>query len=128
MSEGILLLSKNGCYVDMEGRLPSRPKFDKDFLLAMVKGKRCLASVATFQALPLSIVNASASITSNPEAKWDINLGIATYGSDAGLPDVMFIVKSDEELENGIKFRFDKFELLYKTIYESEELKVMVKT
>ncbi len=127
MSEGTILLSSDGYYAGVDSQLPTRPDFDKEFLLALCKGKRLLASVNTAIALPLSIINNAKYLTHNPEHAWDVNLGIATFGKVEDLPDIMFIVKSDYPLYDGRKFKTSLFKQHYKVIYDTANLSILIK-
>ena len=90
-TEGIVLISRDGYYLNSRGDLPTRPEWDKTFLLWKVKGKRILCSENTKATLPKSIISASQSISTNPEEPWDINLGIDTFKH---VPDIFYLCKS----------------------------------
>lgn len=105
MTEGIILLSQNNCYVDKNGNLPKRPHFDKEFLLGVVKNKKVLCSKNTLATLPKSVLQAAAYITTDPKDSWEVNLGIETFQVP---PDTLYVVRSNELItKGGLEFRFD---------------------
>ena len=90
-TEGIVLISRDGYYLNSRGDLPTRPEWDKTFLLWKVNGKRILCSENTKVTLPKSVIDAAQSISTNPEEPWDINLGIDTFKH---VPDIFYLCKS----------------------------------
>lgn len=88
---GLVLLDQLNRYM-VDGKLPTRPAFDKEFLLKMVKNKVCLASTNTIKDLPKSITNSCLEITENGYLNWNVNLGIKTFKEFP--PDIFFISRS----------------------------------
>lgn len=88
---GLVLLDQLNRYM-VDGKLPTRPAFDKEFLLKMVKNKVCLVSTNTIKDLPKSITNSCLEITENGYLNWNVNLGIKTFKEFP--PDVFFISRS----------------------------------
>ena len=105
-TEGIVLLSPDGYYVNSRGGLPARPTWDKTFLLWKVKNKRVLCSENTKNTLPNSLIKAAKSISTNPADPWDINLGIDTFKH---VPDVFYLCKGPLDMmdRKGKKLRMD---------------------
>lgn len=112
MTVGIILLSSNNYYIDENGMLPKRPKWDKQLLLGIIKNKRVLCSSNVLNTLPKSILD-SAYFTTNPNADYDINFGIDTFRS--ARPDLLIVVRSSSSLENGKKFDLSNFQQLVAT-------------
>lgn len=88
---GIVLLDQLDRYI-VNGRLPSRPDFDKDLLLALCNGRDCLASENTFKDLPGSVKNLVKSITTIANSEYEVNLGIKTFKEYP--PDIFFISRT----------------------------------
>ena len=104
MTIGILLLNKNDVYLTNNLDLPKRPKWDKEFLLNIIKGKKVLCSKNTLVNLPNSILNA-AYFTTDINSDYDINFGIDTFKAT---PDLLFIVRSSGD-EQGKVFRLNEY-------------------
>ena len=92
---GVVLLDTENRYL-VNGELPERPDFDKNFLLSLVKNKVCLASDATIKDLPKSITNSCLEITENGYLNWNVNLGIKTFKEFP--PDIFFISRSPSDI------------------------------
>lgn len=88
---GVVLLDRMDRYV-VNGTIPTRPDFDKSFLLELVKGRTCLASENTIKDLPNSIINSSLEIIENGYLKWEVNLGIKTFKNFP--PDIFFVSRT----------------------------------
>ena len=88
---GIVLLDQLDRYI-VNGRLPSRPDFDKDLLLALCKNKNCLTSENTFKDLPKSLIELVKSITTMANSGYEVNLGIKTFKEYP--PDIFFISRT----------------------------------
>lgn len=100
---GTVLLSLDGYYVGPNGELPARPWFDKQLLLAIVKGNKCVGSSATIVDLPNSVTDAAKGVSSNNiDGTATVNLGIATFKSCP--PDVMLVTISSKALGGGKAF------------------------
>ncbi len=100
---GTVLLSLDGYYVGPNGELPARPWFDKQLLLAIVKGNKCVGSSATIVDLPNSVTDAAKGVSSNNiDGTATVNLGIATFKSCP--PDVMLVTVSSKALGGGKAF------------------------
>jgi len=110
MTLGVVLLSKNNKYIGEQGQLPARPSWDKDFITRLIKGKRVLCSKETLNSLPKSILK-SAYFTTSCEAEYDINFGIDTFKQK---PDLLIVVRSNDDLDGGYEFRLSGYELLVK--------------
>ena len=92
---GLVLLDQLNRYM-VDGKLPTRPAFDKDFLLNIVKNKVCLVSNNTIKDLPKSITNSCLEITENGYLNWTVNLGIKTFKEFP--PDVFFISRTPSDI------------------------------
>jgi len=113
---GVVLLSADGYYVGENGQLPARPWFDKNLLLAIVKGNVCLASPNTLAGLPKSILAAAKEVTT--EAKdVTVNLGIATFRSNP--PDLLLVVRSEYFLGKGKRFDLTWLTATYTCVSDS---------
>ena len=93
---GIVLLDKLNRYI-VDGKLPERPDFDKQFLISLVKNRVCLASENTIKDLPKSITTSILEITENGYLNWTVNLGIQTFKEFP--PDVFFISRAPSDIE-----------------------------
>lgn len=113
---GLVLLDQINRYM-VNGEIPKRPDFDKEFLLNMVKNKLCLASENTIKDLPKSITNSCLDITENGYLNWEVNLGIKTFKEFP--PDIFFISRSPGHEVNPSLYEQDKFFDMYwvETIY-----------
>lgn len=124
-TEGIVLISRDGYYVNRHGRLPTRPEWDKSFLLWKIEGKRVLCSAATDFDLPPSVYKAAQSVSTDPSQPWDINLGIATFEH---VPDVFYLCKSHLYMSDrqGKKFRLD-FLASHVKVFDTPDLTIYVR-
>ena len=103
-----ILLTKDDQYL-IEGRLPTRPDYDKDLLTGLARGM--IVSKKGFDMVPNSIkreVHCPVGISKEP------NFPI-TIPEISGLADILLVVRSLEIGGSDSKvFRFDNFELLLK--------------
>jgi len=133
---GIVLLSKDGKYVGINGELPARPDFDKDMLLKLIKGKYCVCSPNTYEDLPKSVIKAAGTIEAidNPwklemigimlkdDYGTAINLGIKTFKSLP--PNIFYVVRSDENMVDGKDFDVKWLEDNYTTILINKNIEI----
>jgi hypothetical protein len=105
-----ILLSKNGCYVDENGNLPSRENvpWDKELLKAFCQNQ--IVSGKGFNSLPPSMRKIVKKQNIHDE---EITMAV-TIPEIANYSDVLLISRSSEFLENGKEFRLDKFQCLIK--------------
>ena len=126
---GIVLLDKLNRYI-INGELPERPDFDKQFLLSLVKNRVCLASENTIKDLPKSITTSTLEITENGYLNWTVNLGIQTFKEFP--PDVFFISRtpSDIKVPNTDKdkyFDIDWLNNLYDIVIAHHNLEIWIR-
>lgn len=104
---GLVLLDQINRYM-VNGEIPKRPDFDKEFLLNIVKSRVCLASENTIKDLPKSVTNSCLEITENGYLNWTVNLGIKTFKEFP--PDIFFISRSPIKLTSvAIRYNKDKY-------------------
>lgn len=103
---GVVLLDRLDRYL-INGKLPERPDFDKDFLLRLVANKVCLASENTISELPKSITNSCLEITENGHLNWTVNLGIKTFKEFP--PNIFFISRTPAYEPNMLRTNKDKY-------------------
>lgn len=127
---GLVLLDQINRYM-VNGEIPKRPDFDKEFLLNMVKNKLCLASENTIKDLPKSITTSCLEITENGYLNWAVNLGIKTFKEFP--PDIFFISRSPMYEFNPSLYEQDKFfdmywvETIYNRVISHHNLEIWVK-
>lgn len=126
---GLVLLDQLNRYM-VDGKLPTRPAFDKDFLLKMVKNKVCLASTNTIKDLPKSITNSCLEITENGYLNWNVNLGIKTFKEFP--PDVFFISRSPSDIgvpktDKDKYFDIDWLNNLYDIVISHHNLEIWIR-
>ena len=119
-----ILLSKNDCYIDEYGNLPSRESvpYDKELLEAFCTNQ--IVSEKGYKTLPPSIskkvkvsTNSTADIIDGSDGPDKVNLPITigiTISEISELSDVLVVSRSNEILKNGKKFRLDSFKLITK--------------
>ena len=107
---GLVLLDQINRYM-VNGEIPKRPDFDKEFLLNVIKNKVCLASENTIKDLPKSIANSCLEITENGYLNWEVNLGIKTFKEFP--PDVFFISRSPSDTDIPYMPETDKYFDIY---------------
>lgn len=110
MTQGILLLSKDGFYANVVGKLPERPIGDKDFITELIRGKTVLCSYNTLKELPNSMF-AIASFTTNINANYDINFGIETFRT--ARPDQLIVIRSKETMIIGKQYNLKDWKLIF---------------
>lgn len=127
---GLVLLDQINRYM-VNGEIPKRPDFDKEFLLNMVKNKLCLASENTIKDLPKSITNSCLEITENGYLNWEVNLGIKTFKEFP--PDIFFISRSPMYEVNPSLYEQDKFfdmswvETIYNRVISHHNLEIWIR-
>ena len=112
MKVGILLLSQDNFYTDKDGRLPKRPEFDKELLVALCKGQDFVCSSNTFDTLPDSILENSYLKTERTET-YDINLGVKTLFTLP--PHLLIVVRSQQYIHHGKHFSLANYNLHFKS-------------
>ena len=118
MKVGIILLSQDNMYVDNHGRLPKRPDFDKELLVALVKGQKFTCSENTFNDLPDSIMK-NAYYTAGRD--YDVNLGIKTFKWDK--PHLLLVTRSPQYLNSGKHFSLEG----YNRYFDSPTLEIWIR-
>jgi len=127
---GIVLLDRLDRYL-VNGKIPDRPEFDKQFLLNLVSNKVCLASRNTILDLPVSILNSCLEITENGNLNWNINLGIKTFKEFP--PDIFFISRTPSHIIHSIESKNDKYfdiewlKTYYNSIISHHNLEIWIK-
>ena len=127
---GLVLLDQINRYM-VNGEIPKRPDFDKEFLLNMVKNKVCLASENTIKDLPKSITNSCLEITENGYLNWEVNLGIKTFKEFP--PDIFFISRSPIDEVTPTKSIQDKYfdtdwlETIYNRVLSHHNLEIWIR-
>jgi hypothetical protein len=102
---GTILLSKDGKYIDKDGKLPPRPAYDKDMLRAFVKDNN--VSLEGFAMLPPSIQGV---VGEKASEGWTMPITILELAE----ADLLLINRYNEELEGGKIFRLDNFKCIVK--------------
>jgi hypothetical protein len=100
---GIVLLSLDDYYLSADGKLPARPLFDKDLLLALCKNANIGCSPNVAKDLPKSIRDVASTINSTTWAP-NVNLGISTFRTAP--PDIMLVVRGHSWLNEGKLFDY----------------------
>ena len=103
---GVVLLDRLNRYL-INGKIPERPDFDKEFLLSLVANKVCLASENTRKDLPKSLINSCLEITENGHLNWNVNLGIKTFKEFP--PDIFFISRTPPYEPIMLRIKNDKY-------------------
>lgn len=103
---GVVLLDRLNRYL-INGKIPERPDFDKEFLLSLVANKVCLASENTRKDLPKSLINSCLEITENGHLNWNVNLGIKTFKEFP--PDIFFISRTPPYEPIMLRTKNDKY-------------------
>ena len=101
MTIGLVLLTHDDSYL-VDGRLPTRPSWDKDLLLGICENRKIVCSEATYKELPTPIISRGDVKIGNQPFGADINLGIDTFDR---LPDLLLISRSTDMLGTK-KFRY----------------------
>ena len=100
-----LLVDEDDIYVYNDGKLPARPKWDKELLSTFAEGN--LVSEAGWQMLPKSI-----------QMKTNVTHGEPTFPVTIpeidGLADIIIVTRTYSKRQSGKKFRFTKFRRIVK--------------
>ena len=102
MIVGTILLTKSNKYVDNEGNLPKRPKFDKELLTSIVKGG--IVSEEAYIMLPYSMQKLC--------TVGDYSVPITIR--ELSKADLLIVSRSAEDFEGGKEFRLDNFKCVVK--------------
>lgn len=126
---GLVLLDIENRYL-VNGELPERPDFDKEFLLSLVKNKVCLASESTIKDLPKSVTTSCLEITENGYLNWNVNLGIKTFKEFP--PDIFFISRSTSDIgvhetDKDKYFDIDWLNNLYDIVISHHNLEIWIR-
>lgn len=100
---GTILLSNNNRYVDADGKLPERPKGDKQLLKTLVENN--LVSQDGYNMLPPSMQKIATITHGEPTLP-------VTIREINGLSDLLLVVRSYIVIPGGKEFRMDNFELI----------------
>jgi hypothetical protein len=100
---GTILLSKDGKYIDEDGKLPNRPAYDKDMLKALVANQT--VSIHGYNMLPPSI-------RSTCEKSYNYTVPITI--KELAKCDMLLVNRSDNTLNGGKVFRLDNFKCIVK--------------
>ena len=112
MRVGSILLSQDDKYL-IDGRLPHRPDWDKDWLKYLCDcAEGIIYSSSTAKDLP--------KWAKKPLSIWDLNLGISTFKDAA--PDLLFVVRS-EEIGKGKQFDLSEWEKVEVEVYRRKKCK-----
>jgi len=115
MKVGTILLTKSNKYVDANGNLPKRPKFDKELLSNLV-AKEGKVTEEGYKILPLSI-----------QKKVVVNLydWFPITIKELAKADLLIVSRSPEDFDGGKEFRLDNFKCLVKD--RKVEVWIMIK-
>lgn len=117
MKIGCVLLSKDGYYVDKDGKLPTRPEGDKEFLIELCRNNNVICSKNTYSTLPKSLKAVCRDrdlFKAGAIQFYDINLGISTFSSRK--PPCIIVIESADNLFDGKLLRLDDYE-----VYDNKE-------
>lgn len=114
-----VLLSADHFYVSDKWKLPSRYKWDKEFITNLCFNKKVLMSPSTLRTIPDSILKVCSDVILDPNDKWDINFWIDTFKYDS---DMFIIIFSDKKLWNWKKFNFDSISENYDLIMDMNNI------
>jgi len=101
---GTILLDSNNRYVSLEGDLPPRPWFDKEFITKFYKDSR--VTPESMLKLPKSIYAVVKGVTTVPSHAISI--------PELDKCDVLLIVRAKSNLYDGFIFRLDNFKQISK--------------
>jgi len=118
MKVGIILLSQDNMYVDNHGRLPKRPDFDKELLVALVNGQEYVCGRGTEKSLPKSITENAKFCNADD---YDINLGIITLHTNP--PHMLIVTRSQEYIHTGKHFSLEG----YNRYFDCSTLEIWIK-
>ena len=113
MKVGILLLSIDDVYLDCNGNLPRRPRFDKELLLGLTRGHKIVAGPNTMRALPDSVLGHAEVVAW--EEDYDVNLGIVTMSVNP--PHLLIVVRNRTKLRCGKKFDLTPYDSVFKSLH-----------
>ena len=113
MKVGIVVLSKDNIYLDCNGALPRRPKFDKQLLTELSKGQKIVAGPNTMRTLPPSIIDNAEVVAW--EEDYDVNLGIITMKINP--PHLLIVVRNRALLVRGKKFDLSPYDSVFKSLH-----------
>lgn len=105
MKVGTILLTRSNKYVDAEGNLPKRPKFDKALLEELLASEGRVSG-AGYDMLPPSIQRRVV-VTGDDECA-------PVTIKELSKSDLLIVSRSPEDFENGKEFRLDNFKCLVK--------------
>jgi len=108
MKVGTILLTKSNKYVDANGNLPKRPKFDKTLLEGILATAGTVSSVG-YDMLPPSIQRRV--VVTGDDANTDYTP--VTIG-ELAMSELLIVSRSPEDFEGGKEFRLDNFKCLVK--------------
>lgn len=117
MTVGIILLSQDDKYLSSAGKLPSRPSFDKDLLIALCQGQTFVCGYNTINSLPNSILDTAVHVCDND---YDVNLGVVTLYTQP--PHLLIVVRSSETLSCGKSFDLAE----YNQYFSSKDLELWI--
>ena len=107
MKVGTILLTKSNKYVDADGNLPKRPKFDKNLLSSLLSVEITTVSEEAYNILPPSMQKQVLCLGN------DFNIFPITIEELANT-SLLIVVRSTEDFEGGKEFRLDNFKQLVK--------------
>lgn len=111
MKVGMILLDPEDKYVYEDNSLPIRPKWDKEFITEMIRGKKVLCSMNVIDTIPRSM-RKIADFTTDMSSDYDINWGIKTF---VKIPDLLIVTRGKETKDiPGKVFRLNDFHRIYK--------------
>jgi len=105
MIVGTILLTKSNKYVDDEGKLPKRPKFDKELLAGILAGRP--VSEEGYKLLPQSL-QALCYTSIAPQMRVPITI------RELAKSELLIVSRSQEDFEGGKEFRLNNFKCLVK--------------
>jgi len=101
---GTILLDSNNRYVSLDGDLPPRPWFDKEFITKFYRDSR--VSTESMLKLPKSIQTVVQEVTTFPSHAVSI--------PELDKCDVLLVVRAKSDLDDGSIFRLDNFKQISK--------------
>jgi len=105
MVVGTILLTKSNKYIDTEGKLPKRPKFDKELLAGLLNSNP--VSEEGYKLLPPSL-QALCYTSIAPQMRVPITI------IELAKAELLIVSRSPEDFEGGKEFRLDNFKCLVK--------------
>jgi len=107
MKVGTILLTKSNKYVDDNGNLPKRPRFDKDLLKGLLNVEVVTVSEKAYNMLPPSMQKLVLCLGN------DFSIFPITI-EELENTSLLIVVRSTEDFEGGKEFRLDNFKQLVK--------------